>query len=403
MLEHERGNVRAGSFPDIVKWLAAFGIETPIVVVPPRRVTIDGDNWTGEEFVGWGAIFGRGETRTYAGAPGVLEAFRRRLELTIPWYFDDAQLRVVRRPWLEEHFRWQPIDGHGVLPNGLTLVLDGERVEILDRHETVLDLPLRPPAPVNPLRERPAETPAIEGLEITCLGSGTGFGGRTASFVITWGDRRLLLDPTARPRDAMADAGVPWAGLTDLLVTHNHEDHMLGVTAAIEGLRREGRRPALLTSRSILETLNQQSVRLWDDLRALVDWVPLEPGTTIDHHGARFAARLNHHILPSDTLGLVVEHGGRRFGFSGDTKYDRALNATLGRPELGADWFGDCDVVFHEVFFGTSIHTDVTEVEALAASVPGEVYLYHCHQRGPSARRSAVDAATYTIGRRRAL
>jgi ribonuclease BN (tRNA processing enzyme) len=402
VLEHPGGNVRVGTFPDIVKWLAAFAIETPVVIVPPRRVTLDGDNWTGEEFVGWAAIFGSGGATTYAGTTEVLEAFRRRLELTMPWYFDDRHVALVRRDVMDRHFRWLPIDAHGMLPNGLALIVEGALLRLMDGAETVLDVPLDVTEPAAGDPGEPARKEPIDGLQVTCLGSGTGFGGRSASFVFGWGNRLLLLDPTARPRDAMADAGATWSGVTDLLVTHNHEDHILGLTAAVEGLRREGRRATLLTSRSVIDTLNRQAVGLWEDVRAFVDWVPLEPGTTIGHHGARIAARLNHHILPSDTLGLVVEHGGRRVGFSGDTKYDRTINATLRRPDLDADWFGDCDVVFHEVFFGTSIHTAVNEVEALAAAVPGEVYLYHCQGHGPSAVPSATDGATYRIEPRRA-
>jgi ribonuclease BN (tRNA processing enzyme) len=70
---------------------------------------------------------------------------------------------------------------------------------------------------------------------------------------------------------------------------------------------------------------------------------------------------------------------GRSVGFSGDTKYDEAVISRLNRPELTAEWFADCDLVFHEVELvrPPSVHSYYTEVLKLARQLPGRLVVYH--------------------------
>jgi ribonuclease BN (tRNA processing enzyme) len=220
---------------------------------------------------------------------------------------------------------------------------------------------------------------ARDGLEITPIGCGNGFSGTAANTLIRFGDYSIWIDPCGYPAHTLARHNIHWDDITHFLFTHNHEDHVQGLTACLQRARKRGRRLNLLVADSVFRVLVDLYSPLFPDIKDLVNVHLLTPGTPINLGPVQIESRWNHHILPYGTVGLRISAGGRCFGYSGDTKYDEAINAVLNREELTASWFAPCDLVFHEIEFDNpnSVHSHWKQVELLQKAVPGKVLGYH--------------------------
>jgi ribonuclease BN (tRNA processing enzyme) len=163
------------------------------------------------------------------------------------------------------------------------------------------------------------------------------------------------------------------------LVTHIHEDHMGGLTACLARARAKSSTCRLWITRPSLAVLEQRLAAIAPDLYTLIQFQEIVPGQPIALGEATLVTRLNHHVLPCGTLGLKLDWNGRSVGISGDTKYDEAIVRQLRRPELEAEWFGNCQLVFHEVdpTRPRSVHSYYLEVLKLAKRLPGRLVVYH--------------------------
>jgi hypothetical protein len=378
------GLYRVGSMPDVSKLEARFGLREHGVIVPEREVSQGGDSHTGEEFVQWRAqVFGS-PLKPYIGRPNPLKSLYGNLAAVFPYYFDSRMLSIIKKRWLRKWVAPVPVDTvyeQGPLQvrfeRGNILILDGGR-RIYGREEF---RPRREPAQIveEALAEVRRDNSQRDRLEITVVGSGNGFFGTASSFVVRFGKHVLWVDPCAQPAHSLAKAGVHWDDITEVFISHNHEDHILGFSACLQRKRDRGERLRMITAPSIYAVLRGQFGNLFPGMAECIDLVEICPGRPVDLDGMRLITRWNHHFLPYGTLGLKIAAGGRTWGLSGDVKFDRRVNRVLNRDDLMEGWFRECDLLFHEVDFKNpkGVHSYWKEVERFQAVIKGLLFTYH--------------------------
>jgi L-ascorbate metabolism protein UlaG (beta-lactamase superfamily) len=386
LVETRAGTIRVGGMPEVSKLLRRWFLFHRFVLVPPVVTTPAGDTVTGEEFVFWTAILAAKMAGTYVGRPRELALLRAYLAECIPFQFTADWLRIRRTDWLDRLYAEEPAGRDGTWRAGpVTVELGQGRCRIRDGRRVVYDAErLRPRMGVAAAVERALARVRRDGRprarpEVIPVGTGNGFAGRSSSFLIRYGDRRLWIDPCGRPHEALAAVGVHWDDVTDYLVTHVHEDHIGGLTACVARAAERGERMRVLTTPSIRAALTRRCRGLAPRAWGALDFVEVVPGVALDYGGAEILTRLNHHPLPSGTLGLKLRFGQRAIGISGDTKYDEVLVARLDRKELAAEWFADCDLVFHEVdpVYPQGVHSSLGEVLKLQRGLRCPLYAYH--------------------------
>jgi hypothetical protein len=378
-----KGTVRVGSMPDIAKFLTEHGFREEIVVVPDWEVSLAGDNRTGEEFILWQAQMRGGLRKEYVGLDGNVKQMHHHLERIFPYFFDEKRLSIVRKKWLTNWFQPKPCENIyrsealEVQCNRDSAVISDEGKVIYDRNELA---PVVTAGDIESLLATiPRDKVERDCLEIIPIGSGNGFNGTVANTIVRFGRYTIWIDPCGYPAHTLARHSIHWDDITHFLFTHNHEDHTQGFTACLQRAKMCKRRLNLLVADTVFGVLKELYSPLFPDLKDLVNVQPLRPGTVLELGPLKIESRWNHHILPYGTIGLKISAGGKVFGYSGDTKYDEMINRVLKREELTAEWFKECDLVFHEIEFDNpdSVHTHWKQVESLQRSIPGKVLGYH--------------------------
>jgi ribonuclease BN (tRNA processing enzyme) len=385
MVRTSQGWVRVGAMPEVAKLLRQARTPPHYVVVQPTLATQVGDGITGEEFICWTSLDGMKFAGTYVGTETSLQILRRYLDLAVPFYLTEDQTAIERRDWLETLYCPHPVDSEGEAAFGSVRIRLGEdRVRILDGRAVVYDQHPKPardlPERVQAALDRVARWQASrDDFRVLVVGAGNGHVANTSSFLLVCGERLVWVDPAPRPHETLGSCGVHWDDVTDLLLTHTHEDHMGGLTACLARARDRRQRVSLWATRSAFDAVHARVVHAVPQLPSLVDWHEIVPGQPGHIGPVRFEFRLNHHNLPSGTLGLKATRGGRSVGISGDTKYDEAIIRRLNRPELEAAWFQGCQLLFHEIDLARprSVHSYYPEVVKLARRVSGRVLVYH--------------------------
>ncbi len=384
LIETSQGLVRMGSMPDASKLTAHHGLEDDLVVVPEWKGSQAGDNYTGEEFYFWRAqIFGH-PGRRYIGLPSNLNLLRQKLDAVFPYFFDEQRINPVRNSWLDQWFLPHPVlDAYR--QEDLNIEFENGDIQIRDREELIysqreLAPDKDPDQAVEQVLSNVARHPGpSDGFSLTIVGSGNGFSGKSASLLVRFQRLALWIDPCAFPAHSLAQVDVHWDDVTHILITHNHEDHMSGFSACLSRCTAQRKQLKLITGREIYRILRQQFLPLFPEMDQWVSFAELKPGTPLDLGGLNIQSRWNHHFLPYGTLGLKLSAGDRCCGISGDTKYSTQINQVLGRPELEAEWFGECDLILHEIDFynADGVHSHWEEVAKIRDTVSGKLYGYH--------------------------
>jgi len=384
LVRTSRGLLRIGAMPDISKLMNQLRVEVEGVVVPDWEVSQGGDNYIGEEFVQWRAhIFGS-PRKDYIGKAANLDVLYGNLDRTFSYFFDRKMISIVKKGWLSKWVNRRPVDG--VYESGpVRIRFEKDNILMFEEGRQIYDRracrsPVEPGILVQEALAgvRPDHIERDD-LEVTVAGSGNGFYGTSASFIARYGDRVLWIDPCAQPAHSLAKIGVHWDDVTDFFFTHNHEDHILGFSACLKRKMERRERLRIITAKSIFEVLREQYLPLFPDMDRWMDWMEITPGKDLELKGMTLTARWNHHFLPYGALGLKISAGGKIWGLSGDTKFDRRINEVLNRKELTESWFQDCGLIFHEVDFVNprGVHTYWKELERIRESVKGEVFAYH--------------------------
>ncbi len=385
LVRTSKGFVRIGSMPDVAKFLIEHGFREEIVVVLPWEVTLAGDNRTGEEFILWQAQIRGGIRKEYVGLREDVEQLHSNLERIFPYFFDDDNIKVVRKDWLKTWFHHNVADpcyrngnleiccGGGnvvVSDGGQVLYSRSELAAVENTGKEIEEL----------LKTIPRDGKKRECMEVVPIGCGNGVCGTVANFIFRFGEYVIWIDPCGYPAQTLARHNIHIDDVTHFLFTHNHEDHVQGFTASMQWARKHNRKLNLILADSVFRVLVDLYSPLFPDLEEHVEVFSLYPGTPLQLGEMQIESRWNHHILPYGSVGLKISAGESCFGYSGDTKYDEGINKILNRPELEAGWFAACDLVFHEIEFDNphSVHSYWKQVESLQSKINGRVLGYHC-------------------------
>lgn len=404
LVRTDKGFVRIGSMPDVAKFLTEHGFREEIVVVLPWEVTLAGDNRTGEEFILWQAQIRGGILKEYVGLRQDVEQLHSNLERIFPYFFDDDNIKVVRKDWLERWFHHNVADP--CYRNGsLEICFEGGNVVVSDDGRVLYDRS-KLAAVENPdkeigelLKTIPRDGKKRECMEVVPVGCGNGVCGTAANSIVRFGEHVIWIDPCGYPAQTLARYNIHIDDVTHFLFTHNHEDHVQGFTACMQWSRKQNRKLNLILADSVFRVLADLYSPLFPDLKEHVEVFPLQPGTPLQLGEVQIESRWNHHILPYGSVGLKISAGGSCFGYSGDTKYDEEINRILNRPELEAEWFAACDLVFHEIEFDNphSVHSYWKQVESLQSKINGRVLGYHCPYLANSPFPLAEEGKCYVL------
>lgn len=379
-----RGLLRIGSMPDIAKLMVRFGLQENAVIVPDWTVSQAGDNYTGEEFVQWHAQVNGSPQRDYIGTLKNTEIVYQNLYAIFSYYFDRKKLTIIRKDWLNRWFKKKGVDD-SYESGSLKILFRQGNIVIIDEGQVVYNLMdynssiYKEGLIEEVLAKVPRDSHLRDHLEVTAVGSGNGFFETTSSFLVRFRSRVLWIDPCAQPAHSLAKIGVHWDDVTDVVITHNHEDHILGFPACLKRKIDRKEKLKLITTRKIYEILKKQFLPVFTEMDKWIDFIEVAPGKALKLDGIKILTRWNHHFLPYGTLGIKINAGDRTWGLSGDTKFDTTINRILKRAELTESWFADCDLVFHEVDFENpgGVHTYWKEVDKLRKGISGKVYVYH--------------------------
>ena len=179
----------------------------------------------------------------------------------------------------------------------------------------------------------------------------------------------------------------------DILITHAHLDHILGLTYLLG--------PALQEKFS--------SIHIWGELEKLQairenlfhpllfpatikpHWHNIQPGDCWEIRGVQIACRAQKH--PGGSLAFRLDWpNGRRLVYATDTTGDTS--------EEHAEWSRHADLLIHECYFQnaqsqwaeTTGHSWTSRVaEVVQASAPKKLLLTHLNPTGPSLPESELD------------
>jgi len=235
------------------------------------------------------------------------------------------------------------------------------------------------------------------GFARTWIGTSTGFDpqGDTTSMILWLEGTGIWVDPSHEGLHYMKELGLNEADIPYVLLTHAHQDHDGGVLKRIL----MGKRVNLIASRVVYEEFMRKAELLLKfvdkklDPRALVDWVPLDPGKPLklrlpSGREAVLKSWWNLHSIP--TNGFSVEYDGFRYAHSSDTQWDPAFIDKLVRekkitPNEGRaqkyrfakkDGTPKFDFIDHEAG-GAPIHTTLETLTQLPEETRRRMQVYH--------------------------
>ena len=254
---------------------------------------------------------------------------------------------------------------------------------------TAIPLTLAPPTPL--LRQE---------ITLQFVGSSDGFdpNGITTCFLAYFGAEQntsaTLFDTAAYLRIRLGNLGISSRQISEVVLTHMHEDHVAGMP---ELLLMGERRLRLLTSDVVYGSFLRSMAAIMaipeDEVASLIDFYPLNPGVPLELEGRRFETIYAVHSIPT----LAVRVNG--LCYSGDMVYDETWFGELEeegvlsserRMEL-TNFANDAVVLVQDVGGGT-IHTTLTS-EVFKSLAAKSKHLILAHTSSPDALSQAMEEA----------
>ncbi len=221
-------------------------------------------------------------------------------------------------------------------------------------------------------------------MKLRVIGSGTISLSPTrgcAAYLVDAGDLRILLDAGPGAAHTMARHGMDWWGVTHIVLSHFHLDHIGDLPTLIFAWRHARLEPRSAPLTIIGPTGTRDLIVRW--AAALGDWL-LTPGFPVEviepaletplalASGVTLTCRAVPHT--AESVAYSLEHAGRRLVYTGDTGDD---------PSLAA-WAGGCDLLLAECSLPDSmpvpIHLTPSQTASLAAAVgPGVLVVTHMY------------------------
>jgi ribonuclease BN (tRNA processing enzyme) len=221
-------------------------------------------------------------------------------------------------------------------------------------------------------------------VRLTVVGSGTISLSPTrgcAAYLVEAGDARILLDVGAGAAHTMARHGMDWWGITHVVLSHFHLDHLADLPTLVFAWRHARFAPRTAPLTIVGPAGTKELMTRW--AAALGDWLAT-PGFPVEiiepaletpvalAAGVTLTSRSVPHS--AESVAYSIEHDGKRLVYTGDTGHD---------PSLGT-WAAGCDLLLAECSLPdsmpVSIHLTPRETAELAAVAgPGMLVVTHMY------------------------
>jgi ribonuclease BN (tRNA processing enzyme) len=221
-------------------------------------------------------------------------------------------------------------------------------------------------------------------MRLTVIGSGTISLSATrgcAAYLVEAGQLKILFDAGPGAAHTMARHDIDWWGVTHVVLTHFHLDHIGDLPTLIFAWRHARLEPRSAPLTIIGPPGTQELITRW--AAALGDWLAV-PGFPVEiieppletpfqlADGTVLTSRSVPHTVES--VAYSLEHDGKRLVYTGDTGDD---------PSLGP-WAAGCDLLLAECSLPdsmpVSIHLTTSQTAALAVSAaPGVLVVTHMY------------------------
>lgn len=225
------------------------------------------------------------------------------------------------------------------------------------------------------------------GMRLLCLGSGDAFSALhySSSFALECGGRWVLVDCPHPIRKIMREASLAAGIELDLpqidavVLTHLHGDHVSGLEIFAYYSRFVLKRrltlythpdvvrllwPAVLSGSMGWVTEEPQAAPREQRFEDFFDYRPLDERRAATIGSFEVCCRKTWHSIP--TIALKFCAGGRRLGYSADTRFDPSL----------LDWLADADLIVHEANSG-AVHTSLEELLTADQALLRKMRLIH--------------------------
>ncbi len=361
VVETAAGNLLVNSPPESLKILLAEGVTIPKTILlppdPPARHQLgssgfvrQGISYASVEFLLYYNFFvgGRHRTRLVTATARQAHRLRRILEETIDGPNEAAA--YAKYPWLQRECAavgyFPPLGrtpnindladitsldaGGGDLGSGTQVRLEGEQFVFSENGTDIARVNTRITATPMPLILAPPYPVLRQEITLQFIGGSDGFdpNGITTCFLAYMGStghsQATLFDVAAYLRVRLGNLGASPSQISEVVLSHLHEDHMAGLP---ELLLMGEHRVRLLTStiiyNSLLRVLSAMLNIPEAEAATLFDFYPLDPGQPLTLEGRHFEAIYAVHSIPT----LAVRVNG--LCYSGDMRYDEVWFAEL--------------------------------------------------------------------------
>lgn len=158
---------------------------------------------------------------------------------------------------------------------------------------------------------------------------------RTAGFLVEFGDLYMYVDPGPGALQGVLEAKVDLGALDAVYISHGHVDHYAGAESIIEGMcwAMSTRRGMLMGPKNIFEVersiskFHQGETERYGYLGG-PQVVHLEAGKTLTIKEVKLTPVRAYH--GGENYGFILEAGGLRLGYTGDTNYILAYSTPDG-------------------------------------------------------------------------
>jgi CRP-like cAMP-binding protein/ribonuclease BN (tRNA processing enzyme) len=415
------GDILVNCPPETLKFLLAEGLEIPKIILVPPDVPVgqqlgssgfvhQGVNYASVEFLLYANYFFNGGHRTFLIT--VTEYQKKRLfqilQETIagpqdpqeyypyPWVRRECEamayyppLGRVTQPDDLAEIRSLELD-NGILGGQVIITLEADEYVFWEDNEVIARIPTIIDEPPMPLMLAPPYPIQRQEITLQFIGGSDGFDpeGITTCFLAYFGatgdDTATLFDVAAYLRVRLGNLGISPSQLSEVFISHVHEDHIAGLP---ELLLMGGCRVRIITShtiyRSLLRVLGAMMALPEEEVAVLFDFRPLEPEKPLQIDGKKFEAIYAIHTIPT----LAVRVNG--LCYSGDMRYDedwfdeleeRGILSQTRKQELSE--FAKGTKILVQDAGGGAIHTSPTsDVLNSLASKSKHIILTHTPKR----------------------
>jgi glyoxylase-like metal-dependent hydrolase (beta-lactamase superfamily II) len=352
------GDVLVNCPPETLKYLIAAGIAPPATILLPPDMAPGselgscgfvrrGINYASVEFLLYSNYFVKGRrVRLITVSEAQAQRMRAILEETIsgpaaeaygPYSWVQAECAAVavfpplgRAPRPDDMAEIVSLERGGGELGGASVALEGRDFVFREAGAEVARVPSAIRAVAAPLTLAPPRPLQRQELTLQFIGGSDGFDptGITTCFLAYLGTtvqtQATLFDAAAYVVMRLGNLGVSPSHVAEVVLSHLHEDHLAGLP---ELILMGSHRVRLVTSDliygSLLRVLSAMLALPAQEVGALFDFFPLNPGTPLELEGRRFEAIYAIHSIPT----LAVRVNG--VCYSGDMRYDEEWFAEL--------------------------------------------------------------------------